>query len=70
MADILSEDLKQPITGVYFTGSCSYLQNTVQSDYSMYDVFHYRCPAYLHILVTFTESDSASIWLTSSISCF
>ena len=32
----------------------------------MYDVFHYRCPAYLRNLVTFTESDTARSQLRSS----
>jgi len=32
----------------------------------MYDVFHHRSLAYLHNLVTFTESDSARSWLRSS----
>ena len=36
----------------------------------MYDVFHYRCPAYLHNLVTFTESDSARSRLRSSTTRF
>jgi len=32
----------------------------------MHDVFHQRRPAYIHNLVTFTESDSAQSWLRSS----
>ena len=32
----------------------------------MYDVFHHRCPAYLHNLITFTESHSARSRLRSS----